>query len=51
VEARAADDSSLNIGSASAVLPGTSLSKQLSISSDALAYADQFPAGAVPLNL
>jgi uncharacterized protein (TIGR03437 family) len=50
-EARAADDSSLNIGSASAVLPGTALSKQLSISSDGLAYADQFTAGAVPLNV
>jgi uncharacterized protein (TIGR03437 family) len=50
-EARAADDSSLNIGSASAVLPGTALSKQLSISSDGLAYADQFTAGAVSLNV
>jgi uncharacterized protein (TIGR03437 family) len=51
VEARAADDSSLNIDSASAVLPGTALAKRLNTSSYGLAYADLFPAGMVPLNV
>jgi uncharacterized protein (TIGR03437 family) len=51
VEARAADDSSLNIDSASAGLPKTALVKKLNTSSDGLAYADLFPAGMVPLNV
>jgi uncharacterized protein (TIGR03437 family) len=45
VEARAADDSILSINSA------TASSQKLGISSNGLAYADQFPAGAVPLNV
>src|SRR5580698_675997 len=43
VAAHAADDSTLNIDSATAGLQGAD--KQLSISSDNLAFTDQFPAG------
>jgi uncharacterized protein (TIGR03437 family) len=49
VAARGADDSSMNIDSATAA--GPSLSKSLNVSSDHLAYTDAFPAGAVSLNV
>jgi len=49
VAARAADDSSLSIDSATAGLPATN--KHLNISSDHLAYTDQFPADPVALNI
>jgi uncharacterized protein (TIGR03437 family) len=49
VAAHAADDSSVNIDSVTAGLQGAD--KQLSISSDHLAFTDQFPAGAIGFNL
>jgi len=49
VAAHAADDSTLSIDSATAGLPGAS--KQISVSSDHLAFTDQFPAGAIGLNV
>jgi uncharacterized protein (TIGR03437 family) len=51
VAARAADGSSANIDSASAVLPVTAVSKQLNISSHHLAFTDLFPSGAIGLNV
>jgi uncharacterized protein (TIGR03437 family) len=49
VAAHAADDSSVNIDSATAGLQGAD--KQLSISSDHLAFTDQFPAGVIGFNV
>jgi uncharacterized protein (TIGR03437 family) len=49
VAAHAADDSSVNIDSATAGLQGAD--KQLSISSDHLACTDQFPAGVIGFNV
>jgi uncharacterized protein (TIGR03437 family) len=49
VAARAADDSSLNIDSATAGLMGAD--KQLNNSSDHLAFIDQFPAGVIGLDV
>jgi uncharacterized protein (TIGR03437 family) len=49
VAARAADDSSLNIDSATAGLPGAS--KAISVSSDHLAFTDLITAGALTLNI
>jgi len=49
IAARAADDSSLNLNSATAGLNGAD--KQLNISSDHLAFTDQFPAGYIGFNV
>jgi uncharacterized protein (TIGR03437 family) len=49
VAARATNDSSLSVDSATAGLPGAS--KQLSISSDGLAFTDEFLADAIGLNV
>ncbi len=49
VAARAADDSSVNIDSATAGLMGAD--KQLNNSSDHLAFTDQFPAGVIGLDV
>jgi uncharacterized protein (TIGR03437 family) len=51
VAARAADDSSLKINSASANFPPTALALKLSVSSDSLAYLDKLPASDVGLNV
>jgi uncharacterized protein (TIGR03437 family) len=49
IAAHAADDSSVNIDSVTAGLAGAD--KQLSISSDHLAFTDQFPAGVIGFNV
>jgi len=49
IAAHAADDSTLNLNSATAGLMGAD--KQLSISSDNLAFTDQFPAGFIGFNV
>jgi uncharacterized protein (TIGR03437 family) len=49
VAARAADDSSLNLDSGTAGLMG--VDKSLNISSDNLAFTDQFPAGFIGFNV
>lgn len=51
VAARAADDSSLTIDSAAANYPLKSLSMKISVSSDGNAYIDEFPAGAIGVNV
>lgn len=51
VAARAADDSSLNVDSATAGLPGPGAAKKLSTSSDHLAYTDMIAAAPLTLNV
>jgi uncharacterized protein (TIGR03437 family) len=51
VAARAADDSSLNASSATAAKVTDVGTQKLSISSDGIAFNDQFPAGAIVLNV
>jgi uncharacterized protein (TIGR03437 family) len=51
VAARAADDSSLTVDSASVTFPITALALKLNVSSDGLAFIDLLPAGEHGLNL